>query len=236
MKKFFMTLVIGSLSAAALSLAAADKTVLNLNFEDGFDSDPYEFGKRGSAAIVEEAGRGKVLCPVAAGKRGPAGIVLRGEAAGEMTPEAFTWSMKFKYTGTPAEQLKKGAYNFLMDCRYRGKAAKGGMSVNLVVSAQSTNIVVTLGFKDGKAASFNFKTPGAADGKWHDLAVTADPKKLALSITLDGKTYTRVMQGVPAPAAFRLTIGDCVGSSYSPFRGMIDDVKLTVPAAAPAAK
>ena len=95
MKNLFKGLLLGTLSMAALALCAEDKTVLNLNFENGFDSDPYEFGKRGTAALVDEEGQGKVLKVVADGKRGPAGIVLRGETAPEMTAEAFTWSFKF---------------------------------------------------------------------------------------------------------------------------------------------
>ena len=72
MKNLFKGLLIGTLSVAALALCAEDKTILNLDFENGFDSDPYEFGKRGTAALVEEEGQGKVLKVVADGKKGPA--------------------------------------------------------------------------------------------------------------------------------------------------------------------
>lgn len=232
MKNLFKGLLIGTLSVAALALCAEDKTVLNLDFENGFDSDPYEFGKRGTAALVAEEGQGKVLKPVADGKRGPAGIVLRGETAGEMTPEVFTWSFKFKYTGKPMSELPKGTYAWLMDSRYRGKGAKGGMSVNLSANAKEANMSISIGYKDGKAGSFRFRVPGAVDGKWHTVSIAVTPGKIAF--TFDGKVQNRVMQGVPAPASQRLTIGDCVGSSYSPFYGLMDDVKLTVPAAAAA--
>ena len=236
MKNLFKGLLIGTISVAALALCAEDKTVLHLNFDNGFDSDPYEFGKRGSAALVDEEGCGKVLKPVAEGKRGPAGIVMRGETAGEMIAESFTWSFKFKYTGKPMSELPKGMYAWLFDCRYRGKSAKGGMSINLSASAKDANMSITIGYKDGKAGSFRVRVPGAVDGKWHTVSITAAPGKL--TFTFDGKAQNRVMLGVPAPATQRLTIGDCVGSSYSPFYGLIDDVKLTVPAAAaaPAAK
>ena len=172
----------------------------------------------------------KGLAPVAAGKRGPAGIILSGDAAPEFTSEAFTLSFKFKYTGKPMTELPKGTYAWLMDSRYRGKGAKGGMSVNLSANVKEANMSISIGYKDGKAGSFRFRVPGAVDGKWHTVSIAVTPGKIAF--TFDGKVQNRVMQGVPAPASQRLTIGDCVGSSYSPFYGLMDDVKLTAPAAA----
>ena len=239
MKNIVKSLLVGTISVAALAVSAEDKTILNLNFDEGFDSGVYEFGKRGSAALVPaEDGKGKVLAPVAAGKRGPAGIILSGDAAPEFVSEAFTLSFKFKYTGTPlAETPKKSVYAWMYDCRYRGKSAKGGMSINLSANEKATNMNVTIGCKDGKTAGGSFRVPTALDGKWHEVVITVAPGKIAFSI--DGKVQNRIMTGVPAPASQRLTIGDCVGSSYSPFYGLIDDVKLTVPAApaaAPAAK
>ena len=233
MKNLVKTMLIGTLSAAALAITAEDKVVFDLNFNDGFDSGVYEFGKRGSASLVDEEGRGKVLSPVAVGKKGPGGIVLRGDAAGEFTPEVFTLSFKFKYTGTPVAELKNGVYAWMYDCRYRGKGAKGGMNIRLSANTKSANMVVTIGLKDGKTYSQSFAVPAAADGKWHEVSMTIGKPKM--TFTYDGKTYNRVMMGVPAPAVQRLTIGDCVGSSYSPFYGLIDDVKLTVPAAPAAA-
>ena len=238
MKSIVKSLFVGTLSVAALAVCAEDKTLLNLTFDEGFDSGVYEFGKRGSAALVPaEDGKGKVLAPVAAGKKGPAGIILAGDAAPELTSEAFTLSFKFKYTGKPLAELPKGMYAWLYDCRYRGKSAKGGMSINLSANAKATQMSVSIGCKDGKTAGGSFRVPTALDGKWHEVVITVAPGKIAFSI--DGKVQNRIMTGVPAPASQRLTIGDCVGSSYSPFYGLIDDVKLTVPAApaaAPAAK
>ena len=239
MKNIVKSLLVGTLSVAALAVYAEDKTIFNLTFDEGFDSGVYEFSKRGSAALVPaEDGKGKVLAPVAAGKKGPAGIILSGDAAPEMVSEAFTLSFKFKYTGTPlAETPKKSIYAWLYDCRYRGKSAKGGMSINLSANEKATQMSISIGCKDGKAAGGSFRVPGAVDGKWHEVVITVAPGKLSFSF--DGKVQNRVMLGVPAPASQRLTIGDCVGSSYSPFYGLIDDVKLTVPAApaaAPAAK
>lgn len=235
MKNIVKSLLVGTLSAGALAVCAEDKTVFNLNFDEGFESGVYEFSKRGSAALVPaEDGKGKVLAPVAAGKKGPAGVILSGDAAPEFVSEAFTLSFKFKYTGKPlAETPKKSVYAWLYDCRYRGKSAKGGMSINLSASEKATNMNITIGCKDGKTAGGSFRVPTALDGKWHEVVITVAPGKLSFS--LDGKVQNRVMLGVPAPASQRLTIGDCVGSSYSPFYGLIDDVKLTVPAA-PAAK
>ncbi|MBE6403371.1 MAG: LamG domain-containing protein [Lentisphaerae bacterium] len=240
MKNIVKSLLVGTLSAGALAVCAEDKTVFNLNFNEGFESGVYEFSKRGSAALVPaEDGKGKVLAPVAAGKKGPAGVILSGDAAPEFVSEAFTLSFKFKYTGKPlAETPKKSVYAWLYDCRYRGKSAKGGMSINLSASEKATNMNITIGCKDGKTAGGSFRVPTALDGKWHEVVITVAPGKLSFSF--DGKVQNRVMLGVPAPASQRLTIGDCVGSSYSPFYGLIDDVKLTVPAApaaaAPAAK
>ncbi|MBR7143914.1 MAG: hypothetical protein IKD10_03135 [Lentisphaeria bacterium] len=235
MKNIVKSLLVGTLSAGALAVCAEDKTVFNLNFDEGFESGVYEFSKRGSAALVPaEDGKGKVLAPVAAGKKGPAGVILSGDAAPEFVSEAFTLSFKFKYTGKPlAETPKKSVYAWLYDCRYRGKSAKGGMSINLSASEKATNMNITIGCKDGKTAGGSFRVPTALDGKWHEVVITVAPGKLSFSF--DGKVQNRVMLGVPAPASQRLTIGDCVGSSYSPFYGLIDDVKLTVPAA-PAAK
>ena len=235
MKNIVKSLLVGTISVAALAVSAEDKTILNLNFDEGFDSGVYEFGKRGSAALVPaEDGKGKVLAPVAAGKRGPAGIILSGDAAPEFVSEAFTLSLKFKYTGTPlAETPKKSVYAWMYDCRYRGKSAKGGMSINLSANEKATNMNVTIGCKDGKTAGGSFRVPEALDGKWHEMVITVAPGKISFSF--DGKVQNRIMMGVPAPASQRLTIGDCVGSSYSPFYGLIDDVKLTVPAAAAAA-
>ena len=235
MKNIVKSLLVGTLSAGALAVCAEDKTVFNLNFDEGFESGVYEFSKRGSAALVPaEDGKGKVLAPVAAGKKGPAGVILSGDAAPEFVSEAFTLSFKFKYTGKPlAETPKKSVYAWLYDCRYRGKSAKGGMSINLSASEKATNMNITIGCKDGKTAGGSFRVPTALDGKWHEVVITVAPGKLSFSF--DGKVQNRVMLGVPAPASQRLTIGDCVGSSYSPFYGLIDDVKLTVPAAPAAA-
>ncbi len=235
MKNIVKSLLVGTLSVGALAVCAEDKTVFNLNFDEGFESGVYEFSKRGSAALVPaEDGKGKVLAPVAAGKKGPAGVILSGDAAPEFVSEAFTLSFKFKYTGKPlAETPKKSVYAWLYDCRYRGKSAKGGMSINLSASEKATNMNITIGCKDGKTAGGSFRVPTALDGKWHEVVITVAPGKLSFSF--DGKVQNRVMLGVPAPASQRLTIGDCVGSSYSPFYGLIDDVKLTVPAAPAAA-
>lgn len=235
MKNIVKNLLVGTLSAGALAVCAEDKTVFNLNFDEGFESGVYEFSKRGSAALVPaEDGKGKVLAPVAAGKKGPAGVILSGDAAPEFVSEAFTLSFKFKYTGKPlAETPKKSVYAWLYDCRYRGKSAKGGMSINLSASEKATNMNITIGCKDGKTAGGSFRVSTALDGKWHEVVITVAPGKLSFSF--DGKVQNRVMLGVPAPASQRLTIGDCVGSSYSPFYGLIDDVKLTVPAAPAAA-
>ncbi|MBE6367965.1 MAG: hypothetical protein E7052_08690 [Lentisphaerae bacterium] len=241
MKNLVKGMLIGAASVTALLAAAEDKTILDLNFDNGLESGVYEFGTRGGAALIDEEGHGKVLktFDAAKGTKRGNGVVLRGEAAKEFTPEAFTWSLKFKYTGKAPAELTKGSYNFLLDCRYRGKTAKGGMTANLVVSPKATNLVISLTYKDGKSGSFTFKVPTAVDGKWHDISITAASPKLTLKF--DDQTFNRVMLGVPAPAPHRLVIGDCVGSSYGPFNGLIDDVKLTVPATpaateAPAAK
>ena len=218
MKKIFFAIII----AAAMTAGAAEKLVASWDFEKGLDSGDIKLAVRGTAALVDEEGHGKVLKPAAEYNGKPAGLILRGATRPDVLPEVFTWSMDVKYQA-PDPLPPKGVYTHLLDCRYN---KPGGMNwLMLTDKAGIPSLRILLGTSEG-TASINAKASALADGKWHTLKLVCKEPKLELFI--DGKSAGMAMlKGKPLPPAQRLTIGDRVGSSYSAFRGLIDNVVLS---------
>ena len=111
-------------AAASLMGMADEKIVASWDFEKGLDSGDIKMAVRGTAALVDEEGHGKVLRPAAEYDGKPAGLILKGATRPDVLPEVFTWSMDVKYQA-PDPLPPKGVYTHLLDCRYN---KPGGMN------------------------------------------------------------------------------------------------------------
>lgn len=218
MKKIFFAIII----VAAMTTVAAEKLVASWDFEKGLDSGDIKMSKRGTAELVDEEGHGKVLKPSATYDGKPAGLILRGNAKPETLPEAFVWAMDIKYQA-PETLPKNGLNTYLLDCKYN---AKNGLSLLMTTDkAGNPQLRAVLGTSEG-AVSIIAKAPALNDGQWHSIKLVCQAPKLELFV--DGKTAgLSLVKGKPLPPAHRLTFGDRVGSSYGPFRGLIDNVILS---------
>ena len=219
MKKYIFAIII----AAAMASIAAEKLVASWDFEKGLDSGDIKMSIRGTAALVDEEGHGKVLKPAAAYDGKPAGLILRGNTKPETLPEAFAWAMDIKYQA-PETLPKNGLNTYLLDCKY---SAKNGLSWLMTTDkAGNPQLRAVLGTSEG-AVSIIAKAPALKDGQWHSIKLVCQAPKLEMFV--DGKTAgLSLVKGKPMPPAHRLTIGDRVGSSYGPFRGLIDNVTLSI--------
>ena len=218
MKKYIFAIII----AVAMTAVAAEKLVASWDFEKGLDSGDIKMSKRGSAALVDEEGHGKVLKPAATYDGKPAGLILRGNAKPETLPEAFVWAMDIKYQA-PETLPKNGLNTYLLDCKY---SAKNGLSWLMTTDkAGNPQLRAVLGTSEGGVAIIA-KAPALKDGQWHSIKLVCQAPKMEMFV--DGKTAgMSLVKGKPMPPAHRLTIGDRVGSSYGPFRGLIDNVTLS---------
>ena len=221
MKKTLWTMAAAAL-ISTVGAMAGEKLVAEWNFDDGLVSNGIKLNCRGSAALVDEEGRGKVLNPSTTRDGQPAGVILAGATRKELLPAVFSWSMDIKYIA-PDPLPPKGIYSYLLDCKY---ATKEGLSIMMNSDAKGNlRLNVSVGTENGlcNAAA---KAPVLADGQWHNVKVTAKYPKM--EILIDDKSIgTYVLNGEILPPKHRLTIGDRVASIYNPFYGLIDNVKLT---------
>ncbi len=226
MKKSWLGMLLLGGSLCGLTLTGAEKVLAEWKFDENLGTGDAELRLRGTAALADEPGRGKVLIPSAAKDGKAGGAVLTGPA--EMIPGgAVTWSMAVQYA-KPEAAPEKLEYMYLWDCKYVDKT---GMTV-ILARDKANDLSLRIGVGNGEGVeNFTVKKVALGDGQWHNLVLAFDADQ-QLNVLLDGKKIgSFVMLGKNAGPTRQLVVGDRCGSSYGALQGKIDDVKITVPEA-----
>jgi len=218
-------LISTALLLCTLGLFAEETVVAEWDFsKEALTSGKYILLKRGKAAFVEDAERGKALapCPVFENISTPAGLRLK-QLAPELTATTgFEWQCSVKWK-MPEQAPEKGFSMILADSAY---ASKTGAQLLLFITPKKE---CQLRLVVGTGEKFETSTNDAgflADGKWHDISVRYEDGDFAIKVDNNLLQLFTPTKPMAASNKVYFSIGDRSAASYVPFLGLIGKFKV----------